>query len=173
MYNNYYNSNYNSQNPMYYPYDLPQNSMYYSNYSEKPWMYHSSNSNRQSLAATNNAYINHFSAQTLPFNHFSLQNQLKKHDIEYLSTLYPYEISELKQLVANECDKMDYAGSMIYDECPDKVMFIKKCNDICELANCSCEYARKCNDKGFLKDLISVLLANEISSRRDNRRTFY
>ena len=118
-------------------------------------------------------YGNGVLAQALPFDDYSFQNQLKKHDMEYLSTLYPYEIKELKQLVAHECDKMDYNGSMMYDECPDKVMFLKKCNDICQMADINCKYAKKCPDKEFLKDLISVLLANEMCRRREKRRTYY
>lgn len=104
--------------------------------------------------------------QEYPVYDFSRQNSLLRHDIEYLNTLYPNEINELKQLVVSECDRMDYDGSMMYDECPDKVMFSKKCGEICAMADCSCKYAKKCKDNNFLKDLISVMLADEMYKRR-------
>lgn len=108
-----------------------------------------------------------------PVYNLSKKNSLNNLDLEYLNTLYPAEISELKYLVEQECDKMDYNGSMMYDECPDKVMFMKKCNDICAVANCNCKYAQKCNDRSHLKDIVSIMLTNEMYKRRCNRRNYY
>lgn len=108
-----------------------------------------------------------------PVYNLSRKNSVNNLDMEYLNTLYPNEISELKHLVEQECDKMDYNGSMMYDECPDKVMFMKKCSDICAIANCNCRYAKKCTDRAYLKDIISVMLSNEMYKRRMNRRNYY
>lgn len=108
-----------------------------------------------------------------PVYNLSRKNSVNNLDMEYLNTLYPNEINELKHLVEQECDKMDYNGSMMYDECPDKVMFMKKCSDICAIANCNCRYAKKCTDRAYLKDIISVMLSNEMYKRRMNRRNYY
>lgn len=107
-----------------------------------------------------------------PFN-LSPSNCRNRIDLEYLNTLNPRELAELKYIIEQECDKMDYDGSMMYDECPDKVMFMKKCNDICSVANCNCDYAKKCPDKAWLKDMVNVLLTNEMYRRRCMRRNMF
>ena len=89
--------------------------------------------------------------------------------LDYLNSLYPSEIKELKSLVTTELDKMDYPGSMIYDECPDQVMFSKKCGEICSVAKCNCKYGKKCENDNFLRDLIKVILINEITDRRQHQ----
>lgn len=102
----------------------------------------------------------------------SLNNCKKTFDIDYINNLYPSEVSELRKLVKNECDKMEYTGSMMYDEYPDKIMFMKKCNEICSIAECTCHYAKKCPEKTVLKDIISILLSDEFCKRRQKKR-FY
>lgn len=108
-----------------------------------------------------------------PVYNLSKHNSANNIDIEYLNTLYPREIAELKYLVEQECDRLDYPGSMIYDECPDKVMVMKTCNDICAIAGCNCQYGRKCSDKSHLRDVVYILFTNEIYRRRCNRRNYF
>jgi hypothetical protein len=112
-------------------------------------------------------------SEKYPVYNLSKYNSMYNIDIEYLNSLYPNEISELKRIVEQECDRLDYRGSMIYDECPDKVMVMKICNDICALANCKCKYAKKCEDKSHLRDIVNVLFTNEIYRRRHNRHNYF
>lgn len=42
------------------------------------------------------------------------------HDLEYLQQLYPRQVKKYQRRVAEILDKMDYEGSMIYDEYPDR-----------------------------------------------------
>ena len=108
-----------------------------------------------------------------PVMNLARRNYANNLDLEYINTLYPNELAELKYIIEQECDKLDYNGSMIYDECPDKIMFIKKCNEICAIANCNCKYAKKCTDKAQLRDVINILFTNEIFKRRCNRRNYF
>ena len=41
-------------------------------------------------------------------------------DLEYLQQTYPLEVRKYQRRVAEILDKMDYEGSMIYDEYPDR-----------------------------------------------------
>lgn len=41
-------------------------------------------------------------------------------DLEYLQQMYPAEAKKYQKIIAEVLDKMDYDGSMIYDEYPDK-----------------------------------------------------
>ena len=52
-------------------------------------------------------------------------------DIEYFQAFYPESMKRLQTFVAAECDKMDYDGSPIYDEYPDRVMISQLCDNIC------------------------------------------
>lgn len=108
-----------------------------------------------------------------PVMNLARSNYANNLDLEYINTLYPNELAELKYIIEQECDKLDYNGSMIYDECPDKIMFIKKCNEICAIANCNCKYEKKCTDKAQLRDVINILFTNEIFKRRCNRRNYF
>ena len=127
--------------------------------------YNAYNGNPSDTYNDNASYIYNYPAYDLS----GMSSRLRK-DMDNLNSLYPHKINELKQLVAAECDRMDYKGSMMYDECPDKVMFFKKCGELCDKADCHCQYARECSDKNFLKDMVSVLLAEEMSKRRKEQQ---
>ncbi len=121
----------------------------------------------------NNYPHNYFFYEKYPIYNLSRNNSGNSIDIEYLSSLYPAKVKELRHLVEKECDRMDYKGSMMYDECPDKIMFLKKCDEICSLAQCSCSYAKDCPDNAYLKDIVSVMLSDEMYRRRADRRNYF
>ncbi len=41
-------------------------------------------------------------------------------DLEYLQEMYPLEAKKYQKVIAEILDRLDYEGSMIYDEYPDK-----------------------------------------------------
>lgn len=41
-------------------------------------------------------------------------------DLEYLQQMYPTEAKKYQKIIAEVLDRLDYDGSMIYDEYPDK-----------------------------------------------------
>ena len=84
-----------------------------------------------------------------------------------LNSLYPQELKDLKAFVKKECDRLDYPGSMIYDECPDRVDFQRHCSRICDAASSKCQYGKECKDREHLMDIIRVLFAHEIYERRN------
>ena len=51
-------------------------------------------------------------------------------DRERLKEMYPKEAKRTQRLVEEECDKMEYDGSLMFDEYPDRVMVQKLCDDI-------------------------------------------
>ena len=53
-------------------------------------------------------------------------------DFEYFRSMYPGRVKELQLIVAGECDKMDYEGSPIYDEYPDRLMMEQMCQKVQE-----------------------------------------
>lgn len=41
-------------------------------------------------------------------------------DLEYLRQMYPLEAKKYQKVIVDTLDKLDYEGSMIYDEYPDR-----------------------------------------------------
>jgi hypothetical protein len=99
-------------------------------------------------------------------------------DLEYLQQMYPKEVKYYQQRVAEMLDRMDYDGSMIYDEYPDKLGVERMAISMTEIIRR--EETQRYPEKQFtdekwegLKELIFVLLNNEIYKRRNaNRRGF-
>lgn len=46
-------------------------------------------------------------------------------DIRYMKELYPELAKRIQTMVDEECDRMEYEGSMMYDEYPDRVMIYR------------------------------------------------
>lgn len=51
-------------------------------------------------------------------------------DRERLKEMYPKEAKRIQRVVEEECDKMEYDGSLMFDAYPDRVMVQKLCDDI-------------------------------------------
>ena len=51
-------------------------------------------------------------------------------DMERMKELYPEDAKQIQRLVEEECDKMEYEGSMMFDEYPDRVMLKAICDRI-------------------------------------------
>ena len=43
-------------------------------------------------------------------------------DLEKLKGMYPKEVRSIQEMVEDECDKMEYEGSLMFDEYPDRLM---------------------------------------------------
>ncbi len=46
-------------------------------------------------------------------------------DMQKLKDMYPKEVRSIQAMVEDECDKMEYEGSLMFDEYPDKLMLNK------------------------------------------------
>ena len=107
-------------------------------------------------------------------------------DRERLKEMYPKEAKRIQRVVEEECDKMEYDGSLMFDEYPDRVMVQKLCDDIYNKVydNTTAEveteqYRDRRPGGGFPppppppprrdrggRDLIEILLFDEMFSRR-------
>ena len=106
-------------------------------------------------------------------------------DIDRLAQNYPETARQIQMLVDEQADRMDYDGSMMFDESPDKVMTDRIVNDLYDRLmreneqnradqskqNASCELCTNPANEQLLKELILVLLYQEMYKRRcKNRR---
>lgn len=94
-------------------------------------------------------------------------------DLEYLQQMYPAEAKKYQKIIAGILDKLDYEGSMIYDEYPDRWQMYKLSQDILdrirrqeEKENPDVVFPREKWD--WVSDLIQIVLFYEVYKRRHN-----
>lgn len=96
-------------------------------------------------------------------------------DLEYLQQTYPKEVRAYQGRIAEILDKLDYEGSMIYDEYPDSCSIRRLAGTIVRIMK------QEEKDSGredpaseerwrFMEDMVQVLLCNEIYKRRHGGR---
>lgn len=97
---------------------------------------------------------------------------------DYVKEMYPKTFQRLQQIVDDECDRHEYSGSILYDEYPDRVGLMRMRNDIydrVQMENTMCEedMCQLYPQEDWLKDIIMVLLINEVARRKNKRNRFY
>lgn len=99
-------------------------------------------------------------------------------DLEYLQQTYPGDVKRYQRKVAEILDKIDYEGSMIYDEYPDRYTIDHLARTIVEMvkkeeAEIQSDMEANTEKWVWMENLVSVLLCNEIYKRRHGgRRAF-
>lgn len=102
-------------------------------------------------------------------------------DLEYLQQMYPAEAKRYQKVISNILDKLDYEGSMIYDEFPDRWQLYKLSTDILDRIRREEEKDKESDSENggseaslekwkWTGDLIQILLFYEIYKRRHNTR---
>lgn len=87
-------------------------------------------------------------------------------DRAYFGGLCPRKLKAIRDCVLKECDRMEYTGSLMYDECPDRLMLRLKCKKIYDEVLRQNAGVCPCSDEEFLKDTITIMFLNEIYLRR-------
>lgn len=67
-----------------------------------------------------------------PMQNLYLMEMEYEKDMERMKELYPREVQQLQQMVERRCDQMEYDGSRIYDENPDRMMLEEEVRRILE-----------------------------------------
>lgn len=90
--------------------------------------------------------------------------RMERRDFEYMKSMYPITVKRILPYVEMECDRMAYAGSVIYDEYPDQLQIRMMCKRIYDKMS----EAEKENKQ--LQELIQVLVFQELHQRRNQYR---
>lgn len=115
----------------------------------------------------------------MPFD----QEREQEKDLQLMQSYYSRRASRIQEKVERECDRMEYDGSMMFDEYPDKFMMEHLCRKIEreilsedekeDQQQSKTETRAMERDRGDgLRDLIGVLLFNEMFRRRCRHRRF-
>ena len=77
-----------------------------------------------------NERMPYYMAYPVPFSYDD--ERTERRDIEYLRSMYPDIPKRLLPYVEEECDRMEYENSMVYDQYPDKLQLKLMCRRICD-----------------------------------------
>lgn len=93
--------------------------------------------------------------------------RMQEEEFKLMKSYYPQTVQRIQERVEEECDLLDYEGSRLYDEYPDKYMLYHLSSRIKE--SIQPELSSEAVREGFLDELIQVMLYQEISRRRCRR----
>jgi hypothetical protein len=88
-------------------------------------------------------------------------------DLMYMREMYPQPVRLAQDAVEDEMNRIDNSGSFIYDEYPDKYLLRSLVTHIMEIYMDNQEEQNM--DENVLRDMITVLVLNEIYRRRRKR----
>lgn len=109
------------------------------------------------------------------------EEQLSRRDYEYMKSTYPEMAKRIMPYVEEECDRMEYSGSMMFDEYPDQLQLRMMCRRIYAKVKGDMHKAGGANERKndekresdqWLMDLIWVITWQEILKRREEYRKY-
>ncbi|MCD8046384.1 MAG: hypothetical protein LUE90_07110 [Clostridiales bacterium] len=91
-------------------------------------------------------------------------------DCRRLQAMYPRDARKIQSAVERECDKMEYEGSMMFGEYPDRLLFALLCRNIYRelTGEDGTPAVSPDRDDPFLQ-LVEVMLSQEMYRRRCRR----
>ena len=132
-----------------------------------------------------------------PYPDLYMSEMETERDLQYLQQMYPADAKRMQRKVEEELDKLEYEGSMMYDEYPDRVSMLLICDRI-EKALAREDAERRAKEEADMetdeemnamnvrrrgrgdrddfrfdrgrRNLLEVLLFNEMHKRRCKRR---
>lgn len=87
-------------------------------------------------------------------------------DLEYLQEMYPAEAKRYQKVIAEILDRLDYEGSMIYDEYPDKWQIYRLTQVVVDKLKQTEGVETAQQDWDRITEFVQVLLCGEIYKRR-------
>lgn len=96
-------------------------------------------------------------------------------DLEYLQEMYPKQAKDMQKRIVSVLDKMDYEGSMLYDEYPDKWQLYRLTDAVVAILRREEEEKESpehiTDEKWeWIKDMVQIVLYYEIYKRRHGGR---
>lgn len=130
-----------------------------------------------------NEKLPYYMAYPMPFSFDD--ERIERMDLEYLKSMYPKIPKRILPYVEEECDRMEYENSMVYDAYPDKLQLKLMCARVCDNVRrhehiCAedeeqtGDLSEKTENAGMpienLRDLVEVMLFQELYKRRCSHR---
>ena len=93
--------------------------------------------------------------------------RMQEQEFNLMKSYYPQTVQRIQEKIEEECDLLDYEGSRLYDEYPEKYMLYHLSCKIKE--DLQPEMNSQAIRESFLDELVQVMLYQEISRRRCRR----
>lgn len=115
------------------------------------------------------------------FSSFMSQNEEdQEQDLSYMKSLYPVQVRKINESIEEECDKLEFEGSLMLAEYPDRVTIERLAQNIYkanlgeeefEASDCfrPCPTC-PCSNDNPMYQMIQVMLLNEMYVRRRRYR---
>ncbi len=95
-------------------------------------------------------------------------------DLEYLQQMYPMQAKRLQKRVVEVVDTMDYEGSLLYDEFPDKWQLYRLAQSVVVILKQEEEEDGNVQTSeelwGWIENMVQIILFYEIYKRRHGGR---
>ncbi len=95
-------------------------------------------------------------------------------DLEYLQQMYPMQAKKLQKRVVEVVDTMDYEGSLLYDEFPDKWQLYRLAQSVVVILKQEEEENGNVQTSeelwGWIENMVQIILFYEIYKRRHGGR---
>ena len=106
-----------------------------------------------------------FDHSILPGRQNVMQEEIEEDDYQYITKMYPAVAREILELIEDSCDRLEYEGSMMFDQYMDRTSVLGMADKIYD----KMKYREK--EEGMKKDsmlyqMILVLLGGEMCHRR-------
>ena len=87
-----------------------------------------------------------------------------EHDFDYMKQLYPRDTRKIQAMIEDTCDRLEYAGSVMFDEYPDRLQLALMANKIYNQLTPE-------ESSNWLRSMIEIMLCNEMCQRRRRYRS--
>lgn len=102
-------------------------------------------------------------------------------DMEYLQQMYPSYAKKYQSVIVSVVDKVDYDGSFIYDQYPDKLTLMRMVQSIMTVVKANEENTELTPGESvpweekeqWIRELVTVLMYNDIIRRRRKKTGRY
>ncbi len=101
------------------------------------------------------------------------EDKRSRRDLEYMRSLYPGVAREMIPIIEEACDDLEYEGSLMYDEYPDKLMLRLMCSRVYDKGK---EYFHaqaidfEDAESKWLRAMVDILIYEEFCNRRERKR---
>lgn len=99
-----------------------------------------------------------------PFSFQNNDDKMERRDLQYMRSMYPEIAKKILPYVEEECERMAYEGSVIFDEYPDRLQIHLMCMRIYDKVKETLE------DDRHVREMIELMLFQEICCRRKEKR---
>ena len=113
---------------------------------------------------------------TYPIQNMYLTEMEYEKDMERMKELYPKEVKVLQEMIEKRCDEMEFEGSRMYDENPDRYMLEEEARRLYErfiregMRDDMRMQQNRHYEDNWLRSLIGILFHDEIYRRRCRNR---